>query len=215
MGDGAAFDALTAKVNELAQVCAQLTQENTDLRSQISRLSAVEPQGQALSERPAVDATAADPEPSRISRRSVGLALAGAAAGVVGAAALGDWSGRHTATPGAALSAEDVAYSEAEHHRAHARPHAAADAGSIIDASLASTAPVVEAANSSTGPGVQGTSSGGRGGVFGGSAAQIQLTPGKSSHPRSGERGDLYADSAGRLWFCKKSGARASWQQIA
>ena len=69
-----------------------------------------------------------------------------------------------------------------------------------------------------TGVGVSASASGrgGRGGVFAGTAAQVQLSPGaKSTHPTSGVRGDLYADSAGRLWFCKTSGSTASWHQIA
>jgi hypothetical protein len=46
--------------------------------------------------------------------------------------------------------------------------------------------------------------------------AQLLLVPGKrSTHPASGTRGDLYADSTGRLWFCKTSGAKATWRQIA
>ena len=69
-----------------------------------------------------------------------------------------------------------------------------------------------------TGVGVSASASGssGRGGVFAGTAAQVQLSPGaKSTHPKSGVRGDLYADSTGRLWFCKTSGSTASWHQIA
>jgi len=63
---------------------------------------------------------------------------------------------------------------------------------------------------------VRGKSSNGRGGVFSGTAAQVQLVPGsKSTHPKSGKRGDLYADSTGRLWFCKKGGTTATWHQIA
>jgi hypothetical protein len=73
----------------------------------------------------------------------------------------------------------------------------------------------VKAANSGKGAGVHATSSG-RGGIFGGAAAQIQLTPGsRSTHPASGNRGDLYADKTGRLWFCKKGGTHATWHQIA
>lgn len=57
------------------------------------------------------------------------------------------------------------------------------------------------------------TLSGGRGGVFAGDVAQPKLTPGsKSSHPSSGQRGDLYADPKGRLWFCKGG---TSWHQLA
>jgi hypothetical protein len=57
------------------------------------------------------------------------------------------------------------------------------------------------------------TAPGGRGGVFGGDVAQVRLNPGsRSSHPSSGKRGDLYADSKGRLWFCKGG---TSWHQLA
>jgi hypothetical protein len=61
-----------------------------------------------------------------------------------------------------------------------------------------------------------GSGGGGRGGVFAGNAAQVQLAPGAlASHPRSGKRGDLYADKSGRLWFCKKTGNPALWHQLA
>jgi hypothetical protein len=87
-------------------------------------------------------------------------------------------------------------------------------AGVGVSANVTGTAPAVKAANA--GAGVQGTSNTGRGGVFSGSAAQVQLTPGTgSTHPKSGQRGDLYADKTGRLWFCKKSGTTATWHQIA
>jgi hypothetical protein len=56
----------------------------------------------------------------------------------------------------------------------------------------------------------------GRGGLFAGTAAQVRLSPGKlKTHPKSGATGDLYADSTGRLWFCKKGGATATWHQVA
>jgi hypothetical protein len=62
----------------------------------------------------------------------------------------------------------------------------------------------------------RGDGAGGRGGVFSGAAAQAQFVPGAlASHPRSGSRGDLYADKNGRLWFCKKTGNPALWHQIA
>jgi hypothetical protein len=61
-----------------------------------------------------------------------------------------------------------------------------------------------------------GSGAGGRGGVFAGPAAQVRLSPGPlATHPRSGSRGDLYADAKGRLWFCKTGGSTASWHQIA
>jgi len=70
--------------------------------------------------------------------------------------------------------------------------------------------------NNSVGIRGSGDQSGGRGGVFSGTAAQAQLIPGAlASHPRSGSRGDLYADKNGRLWFCKKTGNTAVWHQIA
>jgi hypothetical protein len=71
-------------------------------------------------------------------------------------------------------------------------------------------------ATNNAGIGVRGASTGGRGGQFAGAAAQVQLVPGsKNTHPTSGHRGDLYADSTGRLWFCKTSGTTATWHQIA
>jgi hypothetical protein len=64
--------------------------------------------------------------------------------------------------------------------------------------------------------GVEGISGTGRGGLFSGGAAQVRLSPGVlAHHPISGEQGDLYSDSTGRLWFCKKGGAHATWKQVA
>jgi len=61
-----------------------------------------------------------------------------------------------------------------------------------------------------------GSGSGGRGGIFSGQAAQVKLNPGSlGTHPTSGQRGDLYADNKGRLWFCKAGGNTAVWHQIA
>jgi hypothetical protein len=74
---------------------------------------------------------------------------------------------------------------------------------------------------SASGPGAvgvlaSGSSNAGRGGVFSGAAAQVRLAPGsRSTHPANGKSGDLYADSTGRLWFCKKTGNPATWHQIA
>jgi len=61
--------------------------------------------------------------------------------------------------------------------------------------------------------GVRGRSPTGRGGVFGGKLAQLRLSPsGASTHPASGQRGDLFVDSSGRLWFCKGG---TTWKQLA
>jgi len=67
------------------------------------------------------------------------------------------------------------------------------------------------AGSGSNSVGVSGSAT--RGGVFAGNAAQVRLAPGsKPTHPASGLRGDLYADSKGRLWFCKGG---TSWHQLA
>lgn len=55
-----------------------------------------------------------------------------------------------------------------------------------------------------------------RGGVFKGASAQVQLVAGTgSTHPKAGQRGDLYVDKTGRLWFCKTGGSTAAWKEIA
>jgi len=64
---------------------------------------------------------------------------------------------------------------------------------------------------SNSGNGVAGTSLSARGGVFTGGAAQIRLVPGNAATPpSSGQNGDLYVDSTGRLWFY-----RAGWHNLA
>jgi hypothetical protein len=239
MHDADAIGALTAQVNELAQVCARLSKENAELRSQVSALSARQPLAAA-----STSPTAAA-EPGRlkelaergISRRTVGVALAGAAAGVVGAAVLTDRGARPVAASAETPVAAEVAHVEltAVEETASATP---ASTGSTVSGTLSTASGVLAGTNTSTGPGVSGTNTGagagiealnqgsgpaivgssksGRGGVFTGSvAAQIQLVPGAGSHPESGERGDLYADANGRLWFCKTSGKTAAWHQIA
>ncbi|KAA1421197.1 hypothetical protein F0U44_02480 [Nocardioides humilatus] len=66
------------------------------------------------------------------------------------------------------------------------------------------------------GVGVRGFGGTGRGGVFTGASAQVNLTPGAlATHPTNGTKGDLYADSTGRLWFCKVGGSSATWAQVA
>jgi hypothetical protein len=271
MNDAGAIDALTAKVNELAHICAGLSKENAELRNQLSALSAqiVPSQDQAIGSGvygtpsgnsdpgwPAEGAGAA-----QFSRRAmVGVALAGAAAGIAGMTAVTERGARPAATD-ATTHAVAMGNTGAAVELTAAEQAAAPTAtGSVIAATLSTASPVVagtntstgagvsgtntstgagvsgtntstgagvsgtskgtgpavSAANSSTGPGVHATSSRGRGGIFAGSAAaQIQLTPGAASHPRSGQRGDLYADGSGRLWFCKTTGATATWHQIA
>jgi hypothetical protein len=61
--------------------------------------------------------------------------------------------------------------------------------------------------------GVRGGSPTGRGGVFSGKLAQLRLAPSTdAAHPASGQRGDLFVDKDGRLWFCKGT---THWKQIA
>jgi hypothetical protein len=64
-----------------------------------------------------------------------------------------------------------------------------------------------------TSAGVRGSSPAGRGGIFKGGAAALRLAPSTAAtHPASGQKGDLFVDSHGRLWFCKGS---TSWKQLA
>jgi hypothetical protein len=200
MYDADAIGALTAKVNELARVCARLSQENAELRGQVSALSApAAPGGQ--------DGRAGEGAgKGRISRRAaVGVALAGAAAaGIAGAAVLTE-RGQPRALTAEAIASAELTAAEVAH-----TPPAAT--GSVISASLSTAAATVAVANTNAGPGVHATSTSGRGGIFGGAAAQIQLTPAGATHPKSGQRGDLYADTTGRLWYCKGS---TTWHQIA
>jgi hypothetical protein len=280
MQDTATIDALTTKVNELARICAGLSKENAELRSQLSALSTkIAPVADHAIGRGADTAPPDSRDPgwategagtAQFSRRAaVGVALAGAAAGIVGVTAVSERSARTGASHATAqAAAAETGNAELTAAELTAAPTAT---GSVIAATLSTASPVVAGTNTSTGPGVAGTntstgagvsgsstgsgpgvsgsntgkgtgvsgtnsgagagisatnsgtgpgvhatSSHGRGGIFAGSAAaQIQLTPGAGSHPRSGQRGDLYADGNGRLWFCKKTGATATWHQIA
>jgi hypothetical protein len=64
-----------------------------------------------------------------------------------------------------------------------------------------------------SGDGVFGESSLGRGGRFKGKKAQLKLEPSAAAtHPGSGQKGDLFADASGRLWFCKGG---TTWKQLA
>lgn len=276
MDDRAAVDALTAKVDELAGMCARLSRENAELGSQLSALLAVVgPAGDVRTARLRVaDAmeTAHAREPSsnepasglpdgkwpangagtaRISRRAaVSAALVGTAAGIAGASAAierdtrpaaeltariptahigtGDATGAEltvadqAASPTATGSVLSATLSSASAVLAGTNTNSGAGvagrntgSGSGVAGTTAGIGPGVSALNSSTGPGLQATSAHGRGGIFSGAVAQVQLNPGAASHPRSGRRGDLYADGSGRLWYCKKTGATALWHQIA
>ncbi len=182
-------------MNELAHTCDRLSTENAELRDQVSRLSA----GTALA---GPGGRRQLPFEAAVSRRTVGKALGVAAAGVVGAAAFAD-----LARPAAHADrrAGPVREDAAAGPAAELLSDDEASAPSVIDVSVASSGAVLVAAN--TGSGV--------GGAFAGPAGQIQLTPGKSaSHPASGTQGSLYADKGGRLWFCTKSGTRATWKEV-
>ena len=145
-----------------------------------------------------------------ISRRVVGKAIGAAAVGVVGAAALVDLHSQLTPASSDAVTAADVTAEDP----AAEELAAAAGAGSVVSATLSSTAAVIAGANSSSGAGVQGSSTSGRGGIFSGAAAQVHLTPGKgATHPKTGQAGDLYVDKTGRLWFCAKTGSK-SWKEL-
>jgi hypothetical protein len=52
-----------------------------------------------------------------------------------------------------------------------------------------------------------------RGAVLTGDAAQVRLRPSEmSSHPTTGETGDLFVDAEGRLWFCRGG---IDWSRVA
>jgi hypothetical protein len=266
-------EALAAKVEQLGQVCAQLSRENAELRGRLSRLpAALAPVASAARPVPARGSEARGEQPERqVSRRMVGKALGAAAAGVVGAAALMDLSAAPAgASTGDAVAAGKTTFAEdptvLQYDGSNLRnsvllvndttltaadlPGAAvvgAGGGSggtskgVFGVTLDGNGMGVEGNNASqtgsgagvwgnatsptgfgvlatniAGIGVRATSNQGRGGQFSGAAAQVQLVPGSNNtHPTSGHRGDLYADSTGRLWFCKTSGTTATWKQIA
>jgi hypothetical protein len=61
--------------------------------------------------------------------------------------------------------------------------------------------------------GVRGRSPTGRGGVLGGKLAQLRLVASTATtHPSSGQLGDLFLDKNKRLWFCKGG---TTWKQLA
>jgi hypothetical protein len=94
--------------------------------------------------------------------------------------------------------------------------HAAGKSVGVTASGAAIAVRAIGAGSAGVGINGSGGGAGGRGGVFSGAAAQAQLIPGTlASHPKSGSRGDLYADKTGRLWFCKKTGNPALWHQIA
>jgi hypothetical protein len=212
-------------------MCARLSEENAELRDQVSGLLAEQGTARAVpvAAVAAVEAAHAAGDGSAseggrhasrrnglgpgkpISRRGMGKVIGAAAVGVVGATAIAELATHHPAQEDDAATVADVS---AEDSIREERAAAGTSSASVVSASMASTAALVNASNSSTGAGVEGTSKSGRGGVFAGGAAQVHLNPGGSSHPRSGEMGDLYADKSGRLWYCTKSGSRASWKQI-
>jgi hypothetical protein len=94
---GASLDALTAKVEELGRVCAQLSQENAELRAHVLSLGGGtarsgawrEAHGSGPDSIVSRGARGSGPE-GTVTRRVLGRALGAAAAGAVGAAALVD-----------------------------------------------------------------------------------------------------------------------------
>jgi hypothetical protein len=181
----------------------------------------------------------------RVSRRGFGVVLAGAAAAAFGATLFERGARHpalaEVTSPGAAgadaavtgqlapaavtaagsflsatLSSSTAVIAAANNGAGPAIQGLAGGTGPGMYAASAGTGPAVSASSARTAAGIVASSGQGRGGIFSGKAvAQVQLTPGGSSPPKSGQMGDLYADSAGRLWYCKKSGLSATWKQIA
>lgn len=80
-------------------------------------------------------------------------------------------------------------------------------------ASPAKTGVHGSASQDATAVGVLGESASGRGGLFAGARAQVRLKPSTAlTHPASGQKGDLFVDKSGRLWFCRGS---TSWTRLA
>jgi hypothetical protein len=76
-----------------------------------------------------------------------------------------------------------------------------------------SQAAAAKAATRGPGPGLEALSERGVGATFAGKTAQVQLVPSsESGPPASGAGGQLFVDSAKRLWFCRGG---ANWQQLA
>jgi hypothetical protein len=117
--DTSPFDALAAKVSELGQMCARLSQENAELRDQVSRLSAGTSPAAAPAAAPGRAARSfpvggpTRPVAGTISRRMVGKAMGAAAVGAVGAAALVDLGAQPAAaTNGNAITAGNITTAE-------------------------------------------------------------------------------------------------------
>ena len=88
------------------------------------------------------------------------------------------------------------------HSGLFAAPDAPANTGVFGSADLAASS-----------VGVRGWSPTGRGGRFAGEKAQIRLDPSAAtSHPPSGQGGDLFVDKNKRLWFCKGG---KTWVRLA
>ena len=83
--------------------------------------------------------------------------------------------------------------------------------GEVVPAG--SSAAAVHGNTNGTGPGVLGRSAKGRGMVAFSNVAQLQLIPSTAStHPATGQSGDLFVDKQNRLWFCHGGGA---WTRVA
>jgi hypothetical protein len=83
--------------------------------------------------------------------------------------------------------------------------------GSILNAQ--SEVAAAKATTQGSGPGLEALSAKGVGATFAGKTAQVQLVPSSdSSHPASGDAGQLFVDGARRLWYCRGGN---DWQQLA
>jgi len=83
--------------------------------------------------------------------------------------------------------------------------------GSIVNAQ--SDVSAAKATTQGSGPGLEALSAKGVGASFVGKTAQVQLVPSSdASHPVSGGAGQLFVDSAHRLWYCR---CGHDWQRLA
>jgi hypothetical protein len=76
---------------------------------------------------------------------------------------------------------------------------------------------VTGTAHSFDGAGVNGISEKGYGGIFSGHRAPLRLVPADTPGPPTSElhqRGELYVDSNGELFYCKDDGNPGNWHRV-
>ena len=165
MHDADVIDALTAQVNELARTCARLNKETSNCAATCPLLSSRQQVGRMTS--PTVAVQPGRPRKlteRRISRRSIGMVLAGFAAGVVGLSRYSRTEMRViplVLAAGTSVTAGENAHAELTAVEETA-PTVPVPTGSIVSGARSTASGVLNGTNTSTGPGVSGTNTGAR-----------------------------------------------------